>query len=161
MIGPAIPNSKWWRQFVAVATAMVVGLIAPAYAAHTADEAKAFAERAVAYIKEVGSEKAFRDFSRPDGGFVKDELYMFCYGKDGVNKAHGGNPAFVGKNLLAVKDPDGVLVNAEIIKKGMEAGAGWVDFKWPNPVSKKVEMKSAYVIKVDDDIVCGSGYYKG
>jgi cytochrome c len=156
---PAIPNAKRWRQVAAAA--MAIGLISPAFAARTADEAKAFAERAVAYIKEVGAEKAFRDFSRPDGGFVDGELYMFCYSKDGVNKAHGGNPAFVGKNLLAVKDPDGVLANAEIIKKGLQDGSGWVDFKWPNPVTKKVEMKSAYVIKVDDDTVCGSGYYKG
>ncbi len=154
------PIAKRCREFVVSAVAISI-LISPALAARTASEAKAFAERAVAYIKQVGAEKAFRDFSRPDGGFVDGELYMFCYGPDGVNKAHGGNPAFVGKNLIAVKDPDGVLVNAEIIKTALEKGTGWVNFKWPNPVSKKVEMKSAYVIKVDDNTVCGSGYYKG
>ena len=130
-------------------------------AARTAAEAKAFAENAVAHIKAVGATKAFADFSRPDGGFVDGELYMFCYAADGTNVAHGGNPAFVGKNLLDVKDPDGVAVNAEIIKLGLAEGTGWVDFKWPNPVSKKVEQKSAYVIKIDNKTVCGSGYYKG
>jgi cytochrome c len=139
----------------------VLSAIALPVAAKTADEAKAFAERAVAHIKDVGEEKAFADFSRPDGGYVDGELYMFCYAPDGTNKAHGGNPSFVGKNLLGVKDPDGVQVNAEIIKLGLAKGTGWVDFKWPNPVSKKVEGKSAYVIKVNDQTVCGSGYYKG
>lgn len=144
-----------------IAAATLIGALVTPASSRTADEAKAFAERAVAYIKTVGAEKAFSDFSRPDGGFVDGELYMFCYAKDGLNKAHGGNPAFVGKNLIGVKDPDGFVVNAEIIKKAMADGTGWVDFKWPNPVSKKIESKSAYVIKVDDDTVCGSGYYKG
>jgi cytochrome c len=131
------------------------------HAARTADEAKAFAEKAVAHVKDVGRDKAFADFSRADGGYVDGELYMFCYAADGTNLAHGGNPAFVGKNLLNVKDPDGKLANAEIIRTGLEQGTGWVDFRWPNPLSKKIEAKSAYVIKVDAATVCGSGYYKG
>jgi signal transduction histidine kinase len=85
---------------------------------------------------------------------------MFCYAPDGTNKAHGGNPTFVGKNLIGVKDPDGVAANAEIIKVGVTQGSGWVNFKWPNPLSKKVEAKSAYVVKISDQTVCGSGYYK-
>ena len=132
-----------------------------AYAGRTADEAKAFAERAVAHIQGVGRDKAFADFSRPDGGYVDGELYMFCYAADGTNLAHGGNPGFVGKNLLNVKDPDGKLANAEIIRTGLEQGTGWVDFRWPNPMTKKIEAKSAYVIRVDPATVCGSGYYKG
>jgi signal transduction histidine kinase len=134
---------------------------ADSQAARTADEAKAFAERAVAHIKDVGRDTAFADFSRPDSGYVDGELYMFCYAADGTNLAHGGNPSFVGKNLLNVKDPDGKLANAEIIRTGLEQGGGWVDFRWPNPVSKKIEAKSAYVIKVDQATVCGSGFYKG
>jgi len=142
--------------------ALCAGVLAlPAVArAATAEEAKAMSEKAAAYIKEVGEAKAFADFSRPDGGFVKGELYVFCYDHDGVNKAHGGNPSFVGKNLLHVKDPDGKEPNAEIVETGFTKGEGWVDFKWPNPMSKKIEGKSAYVIRTGD-VVCGVGYYKG
>ena len=125
----------------------------------TPEQAKVFSEKAAAYIREVGEEKAFADFTRRDGGFVDGELYVFCYDRDGVNKAHGGNPAFVGRNLLNIKDPDGLEPNALIVKKGFEQGGGWVDFKWPNPVSKKIENKSAYVIRTND-VVCGVGYYK-
>jgi cytochrome c len=129
-------------------------------AAATPEQAKAFSERASAYIKQVGEKKAFADFTRRDGGFVEGELYVFCYDRQGVNMAHGGNQAFVGRNLLHIKDPDGVEANALIIKMGFEHERGWVDFKWPNPVSKRIENKSAYVIRTND-VVCGAGYYKG
>lgn len=132
----------------------------PVAAAATAAEAQALSERAAAYILEVGEEKAFADFARKDGGFVDGELYVFCYDRDGVNKAHGGNPALVGRNLLHIKDPDGTEPNLLIVKMGFEQGRGWVDFKWPNPVSKTIEDKSAYVIRTGD-VACGVGYYKG
>jgi signal transduction histidine kinase len=128
--------------------------------AATAEQAQALSEKAAAYLQQVGPEKAFADFTRPDGGFVNGELYVFCYDHDGLNKAHGGNPAFVGKNLLHVKDPDGKEANAMIVDVGFNQGKGWVDFKWPNPASKKIENKSAYVIRTND-AVCGVGYYKG
>ncbi len=84
---------------------------------------------------------------------------MFCYDHDGVNKAHGANATFVGKNLLHIKDPDGAEPNAMIVKMGFEQGRGWVDFKWPNPVTKRIEDKSAFVIRTNE-VVCGVGYYK-
>jgi cytochrome c len=144
------------------AIAVLLGLLAlpiPSQAA-TPDDAKAFSERAAAYIKDVGEDKAFADFTRPDGGFVDGELYVFCYDRNGINKAHGGNPSFVGRNLLHIKDPDGKEPNYLVVRKGFDEGQGWVDFKWPNPVTKKIESKSAYVIHTND-VVCGVGYYKG
>jgi cytochrome c len=140
--------------------ATLVGVMALPIAsqAATPEEAKAFSERASAYIKQVGEEKAFADFSRPDGGFVDGELYVFCYDRNGINKAHGGNPSFVGRNLLHIKDPDGKEPNNLIVRKGFDDGQGWVDFKWPNPVTKKIERKSAYVIHTNE-VVCGVGYY--
>ena len=128
--------------------------------AATPEQARAFSERASDYIKKVGEKKAFADFTRQDGGFVEGELYVFCYDRNGINMAHGGNKAFVGRNLLHIKDPDGVEANLQIIKMGFEHERGWVDFKWPNPVSKRIEKKSAYVIRTND-VVCGVGYYKG
>jgi cytochrome c len=147
-------------KFIVGAVALVIGFITLPMAARAAtrDEAKAYSERAAAYIKQVGEDKAFADFTRPDGGFVNGELYVFCYDRNGVNKAHGGNLAFVGKNLLHIKDPDGKEVIVLIVKMGFEQGQGWVDFKWPNPVTKRIESKSAYVIHTND-VICGVGYY--
>ena len=133
---------------------------APA-AAHTAEQVKAFAERAVAHIRAVGRDQAFADFSRPDGGFVDGELYIFCQDVSGVVVAHGGNPMLVGRNLAGVRGPDGRLANVEINQLGLSQGSGWLEFRWPNPATKRIELKAAYVLKVDDRTVCGSGYYKG
>ena len=147
------------RIVLGAAVALAIGALAvPGYAA-TPDEAKALSERAASYIGQAGEDKAFADFTRPDGGFTQGELYVFCYDREGVNKAHGANAGFVGKNLLHVKDPDGKEPNAEIVKTGFEQGKGWVDFKWPNPATKKIQQKSAYVIRTND-VVCGVGYYK-
>jgi signal transduction histidine kinase len=38
-------------------------------------------------------------------------------------------------------------------------GNGWLDYKWTNPVSKKVEDKSTYVQRHDDFFI-GCGIYK-
>jgi cytochrome c len=150
-----------YRIATAVAAAFTFGVLAIPAVSHAAtpEEAKALSERAASYVKSAGDEKAFADFTRPDGGFVNGELYVFCYDHDGVNKAHGGNPALVGKNLLHMKDPDGKEPNAEIVQVGFEKGQGWVDFKWPNPATKKIQPKSAYVIHTNN-VVCGVGYYK-
>jgi cytochrome c len=150
-----------YRITIGVPTAFLLGTLAMPVVGHAAtpQEAEAFSERAAAYIIQFGEERAFADFSRPDGGFVDGELYVFCYDHEGVNKAHGGNPLFVGKNLLHIRDPDGKEPNVEIIKTGFEQGHGWVDFKWPNPTTKRIQQKSAYVIRTND-VVCGVGYYK-
>lgn len=129
--------------------------------AHTAQEAQALAERALAHIHDVGREQAFADFSRPDGGFVDGELYIFCQDISGVVVAHGGNPKIVGRNMADVRGPDGRLANVEINQLGLSQGSGWLEFRWPNPATKRIELKAAYVLKVDDHTVCGSGYYKG
>ena len=139
---------------VSLATHPVASLAA------TPEQAKAYSERASAHIKKVGEKQAFADFTRKDGGFHDGELYVFCYDRKGVNMAHGLNPAFVGRNLLHIKDPDGAEPNFMIVRMGFDHGRGWVDFKWPNPVTKRIENKSAYVIRTND-VTCGVGYYKG
>lgn len=143
----------------AAAIAAVLTLSGTAQAA-TADQAKAFAEKAAQHVKDVGEKQAFADFSTPGGDWVQGELYVFCQDADGTVVAHGGNPAIVGKNMLNVKDPDGHTPNAEMNKLGLTQGAGWYDFRWPNPATKQIQQKSAYVIKIDDHTICGSGYYK-
>ena len=63
---------------VVTTAALIIFAIPMAARAATRDEAKAHSERAAAYIKQVGEEKAFSDFTRPDGGFVNGELYVAC-----------------------------------------------------------------------------------
>ena len=151
---PANNTIPAWLAAFALATCPAAAVAA------TPEQAKAFSERASAHIKKVGEKQAFADFTRKDGGFVEGELYVFCYDRNGVNMAHGGNTAFVGRNLLHIKDPDGAEPNLLIVRMGFDHERGWVDFKWPNPVSKRIENKSAYIIRTNQ-VACGVGYYKG
>jgi cytochrome c len=144
-----------------VAITLAALTIARPAAARTAAEVKALVERAVAHIHDVGRDRAFADFSRPDGGFVDGELYIFCQDASGVVVAHGGNPKIVGQNMADVRGPDGKLANVEINRVGLTQGSGWLEFRWPNPATKRIELKAAYVVKIDNHTVCGSGYYKG
>ncbi len=138
--------------------AMLVCLTTSCFAV-TPDQAKALSQAAAAYIEQVGAEKAFAAFTKREGAFVDGELNVFCYDRNGVNKAEGGNPALAGRNLLHIKDPDGAEPVALIVRQGFEQSTGWVVFMWPNPVSKKIEGKTAYLIRTND-VVCGVGYYK-
>ncbi|HTZ81242.1 MAG TPA: cache domain-containing protein [Stellaceae bacterium] len=126
----------------------------------TADEAKAMVEKAVAYIKQVGPEKAFAaidDKSNKD--FHDRDLYVFVRSMDGNTVAHGANPGLIGHTNLELKDADGKLYNKEMIDTANTKGSGWVDYRWPNPVSHKIEPKSSFVEKAGDYVV-GAGFYK-
>lgn len=146
---------------VAALTVGAVMFAVPAFAQEvgTADEAKALTERALAHAAKVGTDAAFKEFTDAKGAFVDRDLYVFCMDKSGVMQAHGGNPALVGKNLFQVKDSDGKEFIKEMLSTASASGSGWVDYKWANPISKKIEPKSSYVAKLGDGL-CGVGIYK-
>ncbi|MES2049706.1 MAG: cache domain-containing protein [Pseudomonadota bacterium] len=126
----------------------------------SADEAVALVKKAAAYLSANGKEKAFAEFSNPAGQFVSKDLYVFVYNNEGINLAHGANAKMIGKNLLELKDNEGVFIVKEFIKTANgKTGKGWIDYKWPNPVSKALEAKSTYVEKVGD-VIIGCGIYK-
>ncbi|MCU6499812.1 cache domain-containing protein [Rugamonas sp. A1-17] len=126
----------------------------------TPDEAVAMVKKAVALIKSDGKEKAFAAISDPANATFHDrDLYIYVYDLNGVALAHGNNPKMVGKPLIGLKDNEGKPMIKEMVDLAKSKGKGWVDFKWPNPVTKAVEAKSGYIEKVDDMLV-GSGIYK-
>ena len=90
-------------------------------------------------------------------------MYPFIYYRDGAKKgvcvAHGARPALIGKNLLDLKDQDGKYLIRELADVANGPGSGWVDYKWPNPITNKIEDKSSYVEKMGDYFV-GVGIYK-
>jgi cytochrome c len=65
----------------------------------------------------------------------------------------------VGVNRWGVKDPDGKLFLQEMISLAKTKGSGWVDYKYPNPKSGKIEAKTSYVEFLDGWMV-GCGIYK-
>ena len=132
-------------------------LTLPAWGGGTPEEAKALVEKAVAFYKANGKEKALAEFSKPKGRFIKGDLYIFAYDPKGTIIAHGGDPKLVGQDFTDVQDPDGKYFAREFIKIGPEGG--WVDYKWMNYVTKKVDAKTTYLKRIDDVIV-GCGAYK-
>ena len=126
----------------------------------TPAEAQALVSKAVAYVKEVGREKALAEFNNPKGKmFVKKDLYIYVTSTKGVNLAHGATPALNGKEFINLKDADGKLFIKEKVEKALKDGKGQLDYRWTNPITKKVEAKSSYFERVDDMIIT-CGYYK-
>jgi signal transduction histidine kinase len=145
--------------FVAIAFAFSLGLAAYVYAAGTAQEAKVMVEKAVTFMKANGKAKAFAEFTNQKGQFIKEDLYIFVIDTKGLTLAHGGSPKLVGKDMSGLKDADGKMFIKELIDAANAKGSGWSDYKWTNPTSKKIEVKSTYFQKVDD-VIFGCGIYK-
>lgn len=133
-----------------------------AYAAEfgTPAEAEAMAKKAVAYLKANGKEKALAEISNPKGQFVDRDLYVTVYDMTGKCLAHGFNQKMIGKDMIGLKDPDGKLFIKERIEMMKTKEKGWQDFKFTNPISKKIEDKTAYIEKVGDVIVMSGAYKK-
>lgn len=126
----------------------------------TPKEAETMVKKGVTYIKGNPRDKAMADISNPKGEFVDRELYLTVYQMDGVALAHGANPKFIGKNMIELRDPDGkphIRERLDLVKSGKTAF--WQDFKFLNPVNKKIEPKQMYCEKANDLVVCG-GIYK-
>jgi cytochrome c len=144
-------------------TAVVGSSINVAMAADhcSAAEAKSMADKAVAAIKSQGAEKAYTEFSQKDNGtWHNKDCYVFVVKFDGSVGAHGGNAALVGKNVLEMKDADGEPFQKKMIEQARK-GAGWVDYKWSNPISKEISAKSSYVLPIaGHDALIGVGIYK-
>jgi len=123
----------------------------------TPNEAKAMAVKAADYLKSVGPEKALPEFSAKDGPWHDRDLYVFVDDIKGVMVANGTNPGLIGKSVVELRDVDGKAFHHEILAI---TDAGWVDFKWRNPVTNAVEPKTTYEIRVGDYIVGVGAYVK-
>jgi cytochrome c len=113
----------------------------------TREEAQAMVERAVKFFAEQGKDRAFSAFTEGTDGFKDRDLYVFVYDRTGVAVAHGGSKALVGKSLIELRDVDGKDIVREVVSV---PSAGWVHYKWPNPVTKAITEKSAYVVRSGD-----------
>jgi hypothetical protein len=128
----------------------------------SADEAKVLVQKGIAHVKAVGTAKAFDDFSAKDGKWLNKDLYIVVLSFNGDVLAHGVNKALIGKNMMEVKDPNGKAFTRETVEGAKSKGAGWNDYMFTNPVSKKVEPKSMYYERIPGfDGAIGVGIYKG
>jgi signal transduction histidine kinase len=149
-------------KFAAVATLVAgLGFAVPAFAAEhgTKDEAIAMVNKAVAFIKAEGPDKAYAEFTNKNPKFVDRDLYVVVYRMNGTVMAHGANAKMVGKDLKDATDVDGKPYVKERLELAAAKGTFWQEYKFTNPVSKKIEPKEMYCTKLNDDVVC-AGVYK-
>jgi cytochrome c len=123
----------------------------------TPEEAQAMTAKAAAYLKSVGSEKAFADFNAKDGAWHDRDLYVTVADSHGVALANGANQGLVGKSVLDLKDPDGKPFLREMLAI---KDTGSVSFRWLNPASHAIELKTMYVVQVGDYTVGVGAYAK-
>jgi cytochrome c len=135
------------------------GVVNFTLAATPAEEAKTMVEEAVAFLNAQGKEKAIAEISNPKGKFVKGGMYVFAYDLNATVIAHPVNPKLIGNNLMDVPDANGKFFRKDVVELAKTKGVGWVDYKYKNPASNKVENKTTYLRKAGDVIIC-CGTYK-
>ncbi len=122
------------------------------------DEAVAMVKKGIKFIQANGAEKGYAEITSKQGQFRDRDLYLVVYALDGTVKAHGANEKMVGRNMIDLKDVDGKEFVKERVELARSKGTFWQDYKFTNPVNKKVEAKQMYCEKLDDTAVCGGVY---
>jgi len=146
---------------------LMIGLIVPflatgaAFAADrgTKPEAVAMVKKAVAYITANGAAKAYADITAKDAAFHDRDLYVVVYDAAGKCLAHGNNAKLAGKDLIDAQDADGVYYVKDRVALLKAKSSFWQDYKFSDPITKKIEPKSTYCEKLNDTAVC-VGIYK-
>lgn len=148
---------KWMTTLAAAAVVAVSqGAWAEDYA--TPKEAEAMVGKVV---KALAADRAgtLKEITGKDKKWVVRDLYPVVYDLGGKCLAHGQNEKQVGKDLIEMADADGKEFVKERVELAKSKGKFWQDYKFTDPVTKKVLPKSAYCEKTGDVIVC-AGVYK-
>ncbi|MGY4622889.1 cache domain-containing protein [Bradyrhizobium sp. USDA 4486] len=132
---------------VLAALALMVIVQGPVQAA-TPDEAKALADKAAALVASEG-EKAFPRISDANGEFVRGDLFVAVLDQNVVVRAIM-NPKLIGVSMKEATDPDDVNFAYELVNIAQSKGSGWLTYKYTNPMTRKIEPKKTWVVKVGE-----------
>jgi methyl-accepting chemotaxis protein len=121
------------------------------------EEAIAMVRGGVAFVRAHGKEAAITEINKfGEGKFIDRDLYLSIYDMNCQVVAHGNNPRLVGMDAQQTRDTDGKLIIKEMLSIARSKGAGWVDYKWPHPITNENTLKNSYFEKCGDVIiVCG------
>lgn len=123
------------------------------------EEARELLDKAVAFLKQSGGEAAFTAFNDPQGGFMRNDQYVFVIGlDDGRYRATGASPQLTGMDVRGLRDAAGKPLVEEMMSVANGKGHGTVDYVWRNPSTNAVELKHSLIQRVDN-LVLGVGYY--
>lgn len=126
-------------------------------------------KKASAFLAANGKDKLVAEINNTKGQFADGDIYLFAsdYTSNwdpntsrSITVAHGANPKLVGKDMTDLRDADGeYFVKKMAAVSHSKEGEGWTTYKWPNPVTKQIEMKTTYTKRVDTMVV-NCGVYK-
>jgi signal transduction histidine kinase len=125
----------------------------------TRAEVVAFVNAAADYARAAGKEKALTEFNNPKGAFVRGSLYIYAYDMKGICLAHGLFPERTGRDCSKDRDSHGVAMQDECLKLLAGSDTAWVKCAGMNPLTKQVEPKAIYIVKMAPDWYLGSGTY--
>jgi cytochrome c len=155
-----IMHTRQWF-VMAVALALCSGTALAEESRATRADAEKMVKKGVELLKKGGKAKAASEITAPSKALVDRDLYLVIYDMNGDCVAHGQNAGQVGKHLMELKDPDGKAFVKERVELAKAKGTFWQDYKFTDPLSKKVLPKQMYCEKADDVIVCGGVYKEG
>jgi signal transduction histidine kinase len=148
----------------AIILSSLLVLSAPAMAEDfaTAKDAEALVAKLVKAVT-ADSAATYKEVNAKEPKWVHGDLYPVVLDMKGVMLSHGANEKLVGKELIGVLDFDGKAFVKEMIESTKAKGKSWTDFKYADPITKKVLPKSNYCEKVSmksGDAVACAGIYK-
>jgi len=151
---------KFVKSLAALTIFAGLGVAASAAEFATKEEAQAMVAKAVAFVQAQGPDKAYAEFTGKNAAFVDRDLYVVVYAMDGKVLAHGANAKLVGKDMLDATDVDGKYYVKERLALAAKKADFWQDYKFVNPVTKKIEPKQMFCHPLPDTAVCAGVYAK-
>ncbi|HTY14214.1 MAG TPA: cache domain-containing protein [Methanoregulaceae archaeon] len=139
---------------------------APGHETMTPDDLRTFVTDAAAYARVAGREAALAEFSKKNGTFSHDDLYIYAYDFNGTLLAHPYQPDQVGQGRLNFTDIRGLHVIA-MGNYTASNGGGFIAYLYPEPSDNRIDEaakdsyvpKIGYVYPVDSTWWIGSGIY--
>jgi signal transduction histidine kinase len=142
----------------------LLAITAPAMAADfaVAKDAEALVAKLVKAVA-ADSVATYKEVTAKDPKWIHGDLYPSVVDVQGHVLAHGANDKLVGKVVFETEDVDGKQFIKEYIQTSKAKGKSWTDYKYTDPVTKKVLPKSMYceivALKTGDVVAC-AGIYK-
>ncbi|WMW26231.1 cache domain-containing protein [Methanolobus sediminis] len=132
----------------------------------TVNDLAEFVEDASEYAVAAGEQAALSEFSKKDGQFSRDNVYIYAYDYNGTLLAHPYQPEAVGTNRLNWSDARG-LPMIRIAESTASNGGGFIAYLYPAPedgvIDEKAldsyEPKIGYVAPAGENCWIGSGIY--
>lgn len=126
----------------------------------TPDTVRRLTLRAAEMISADGLNAARRHFYAP-GEFRFGEIYINVIDLNGTWVVYPPAPKNEGKSVLNVTDMDGKLLVRQIIAVAMDQDEGWVEYRWLNPATNRIEPKLTFVKRVrGKDLIAYAGIYR-